>query len=190
MAGVPVLIGHTADEATFFFRAGGRTPPPPERLAAVVGHLPGIADAEATIARYREDDPAADHDDLLVRIATDAMIAAPAARWAAQRAAAGGRVHRYRVDHPGPDPRLAAIHTVDVPLVFGTYGDGDAGTRLAGDTPRAAAVSAAMQRTWAAFVAGQDPAWDAVAASGAVPELGVFGGEGEAFRRAPDCTRQ
>jgi para-nitrobenzyl esterase len=185
---IPVLVGHTHDEATFFFRAGGRTPPPPERLAAVVGHLPGITDAPATIERYRA--AGTPEDDLLIRIATDAMIAEPTARWAAQRAAAGGRVHRYRVDHPGPDPRLAAIHTVEVPLVFGTYGDGDAGTRLAGDTPRAAAVSDAVQRTWATFVGGEDPDWDAVAPSGAVPELGVFGGEGEPFRRAPDCTRQ
>ncbi|MCW2995616.1 MAG: hypothetical protein JWQ18_3111, partial [Conexibacter sp.] len=86
--------------------------------------------------------------------------------------------------------RLGAIHTVEVPLVFGTYGDGDAGTRLAGDTLRAVAVSQAMQRTWAAFVNGEDPAWAAVPASGAAPEVGTFGGAGDPFRKVPDCTRQ
>ncbi|MCW2996086.1 MAG: hypothetical protein JWQ18_3581, partial [Conexibacter sp.] len=33
MPDVPVLAGANADEATFFFRAGGRAEPPPERLA-------------------------------------------------------------------------------------------------------------------------------------------------------------
>ncbi len=68
----------------------------------------------------------------LVAIATDAMVARPLADWCGARAASGSRVYRYRLDHPGGGPRLRATHTAEVPLVFGTYGDGEAGERLGG----------------------------------------------------------
>src|SRR6187200_553583 len=177
---VEVLIGTTADEATFFFRAAGRRPEPDEAgLLAMVAHLPGVQDAAAAIARARADAAAAgapqDTNSTLVRIATEAMVAGSTARWAAARVAAGGRVHRFRVDHAGADPDLGAIHTVEVPLVFGTYDDGGPGTRLAGDGPRSATVSGQMMAAWGAFVRGEGPGWPLLEPGAGDESMRVFG---------------
>jgi para-nitrobenzyl esterase len=167
---VDVLVGTTADEGAFFFRAAGRRPEPDDAgLRAMVARLPHVTDADAEIAAARAGGGPTDTNSLLVRIATAAMVARPTAAWAARRAAEGGRVHRLRVDHAGPDPDLGAMHSVDVPLLFGTYGDGGPGTRLAGDTPRAAAVSEAFMKACGAFARGEAMTWDA-------DEVRVFGG--------------
>ena len=108
------------------------------------------------------------HGDL-VAIATDAIVAEPLARWASARAGAVGdrsTVHRYRVDHPGAGPQLRATHTVEVPLVFGTWQDGGPGERLGGQAPGAAAVSADLVSAWGRFVHGEAPGWPAVAPGG------------------------
>ena len=172
-----MLIGSTADEATFFFRAAGRRLEPDDAtLVAIVSRFPDVDDAGALIDAYRGRLGAVDANELLVRIATDAMIARPSTRWASARAVAGGSVHRYRVDHAG-DPDLGAIHTVDVPLVFGTYDDGGAGTRLAGAGSASAAVSSAMMESWGRFVHDGEPGWPAVEA-GRDLAVAVFGGAG------------
>jgi para-nitrobenzyl esterase len=168
---VPVMLGTTADEGTFFFRAAGRRPEPDaDGLRAMVARLPHVTDADAEIARAREDDDGGptDTNSLLVRIATEAMVVRPATAWGEARAQAGGVVHRFRIDHPGPDPDLGAMHSVDVPLLFGTYGDRGPGTRLAGDTPAAAAASEAYMSAVGAFVRGAAPSWPAT-------ELKTFG---------------
>ena len=119
--GVDVMLGTTADEATFFTRARG---------------------AEA--------------DDEQIRAMTESMIVRPAHEWADAREAAGGRVFRYRVEHRSPQPRFGAIHTIDVPLVFGTFHDGE-GRAMAGE---ATAVSKAMQAAVRAFAHGEQLGWD------------------------------
>jgi para-nitrobenzyl esterase len=82
----------------------------------------------------------------------------PVERFARERAAAGGRVHLYRIDHASPEPRLGALHTIDVPLVFGTY-DTPVGCHYVADDERTRAVSASMQRDWARFIHGVDLGW-------------------------------
>ena len=62
-----------------------------------------------------------DAPDEQVERVTRELFTEPTQRWARERAAAGGRVHLFRLDHGSPDPRLGALHTVDVPLLFGTY---------------------------------------------------------------------
>ena len=179
---VDVLIGHTAQEGTFFFRAPWRPSPPTERIPAVVAHLCHTEEPNAVLGRYRERALAAGapHDplSLLVDVATDAMVAGPLARWAAARAGAvGGRsvVHRYRVDHPGAGPELGATHTVEVPLLFGTWQDGGPGERLAGQSPGAAAVSGELVTAWSRFAHGEAPGWPPVAPGQSVPDVRVFG---------------
>ncbi len=179
---VDVLVGHTAQEGTFFFRAPWRPSPPAERIPGVIAHLCDTEDPDAVLDRYRERAVAvgAPHDplSLLVEIATDAMVAEPLARWAAARAGAVGDrsvVHRYRVDHPGAGPELGATHTVEVPLLFGTWRDGGPGERLGGQAPGAGAVSAELVTAWSRFVHGEDPAWPALAPDQSTPEIRVFG---------------
>jgi para-nitrobenzyl esterase len=185
MPGVDVLIGTTAEEGTFFFKSPWRPPPNPDKIAAVIGHLPGVTDPAATIERYRSRAAAVGrmHDgaSLLVDIATDAIVAEPVARWAAGRAGAiasrGGSVYRYRVDHRGAGPVLGATHTVEVPLLFGTWADGGPGERLGGQGSATNEVAGALVESWTRFIKGHGPGWEAVTAGPASIEVGVFGGQ-------------
>jgi para-nitrobenzyl esterase len=95
-------------------------------------------------------------DDQVERV-TRELFTAPTQRWARERAAAGGRVHLFRLDHPSPDPRLGALHTIDVPLLFGTFRTSEVGRHYVADDEPTRAVSAAMQRAWAAFLHGGEP---------------------------------
>jgi para-nitrobenzyl esterase len=150
---VDVLIGHTADEGTFFFDAPWRPAPPPERVPDVVAHLCPGEDARQVLDRYDGD---------LVAIATDAIVVVPLLRWAEARAAAvegASAVYRYRIDYPGAGPQLRATHTVEVPLLFGTWQDGGPGERLGGQAPDADAVSAELTAAWGRFVHGESPGW-------------------------------
>jgi para-nitrobenzyl esterase len=143
---VDVLIGHTADEGTFFFDSPWRPAPAPERVPEIVAHLCPDEDPDEVLRRNGGD---------LVAIATDAMVVRPLARWADARASAGARVYRYRVDHPGAGPRLRATHTVEVPLLFGTWNDGGPGERLGGQAPGAETVADDLVGRWARFLHGE-----------------------------------
>jgi carboxylesterase type B len=68
-------------------------------------------------------------------------------------------VYRYRVDHPGAGAQLRATHTVEVPLLFGTWQDGGPGERLGGQASGARAVSAELTSAWGRFVRGESPGW-------------------------------
>jgi para-nitrobenzyl esterase len=177
---VEVLVGHTAQEGTFFFRAPWRPSPPPERIPAVVAHLVDTDDPGAVLDQYRERAAAAGapHDalSLLVGIATDAMIAEPLARWASARAEAIGArsaVYRYRVDHSGAGPDLGATHTVEVPLLFGTWRDGGPGERLGGQARGAGDVAGEMIAAWSRFMHGGGPGWSPTTAA-APDDVRVF----------------
>ena len=116
---IPLLIGNTADEATFLFRAAGRNLQPDDRmLAGIVSHQRGVTDPAAVIATYREQHPGADNNELLCRIVTDKLFAEPVAEFATKRAAAGAEVYRLRIEHQGPDdaPRLHPRHRRPPPL--------------------------------------------------------------------------
>jgi para-nitrobenzyl esterase len=99
-----------------------------------------------------------DAPDELVERVTRELFTEPTQRWARERAAAGGRVHLFRLDHGSPDPRLGALHTVDVPLLFGTYAT-EVGRHYLADDADTRRVSAWMQRAWGRFIHGQDPSW-------------------------------
>jgi para-nitrobenzyl esterase len=81
----------------------------------------------------------------------------PTERWARERAAAGGRVHLFRIDHPSPDPRLGALHTIDVPLLFGTTGA--VARHYVADDERTREVSRWMQAEWGRFLHGEALGW-------------------------------
>ena len=143
---VDVLIGHTADEGTFFFDSPWRPAPPAERVPGIVAHLCPGENPHEVLERFDGD---------LVALATYAIVAGPLAQWADARALCGARVSRYLVDHPGAGPQLRATHTVEVPLLFGTWADGGPGERLGGQAPGAAAVAEGLVDRWAKFVYGE-----------------------------------
>ena len=187
-AAIDVLIGHTADEGTFFFGSPWRPPPLPEQIAGIVGHLAHTDAPGALLEQYRARAAEAgrrdDDHSLLIEIATEAMIAGPAAGWARARAGAiaaaapgAGRVFRYVFAHPGAGPALRATHTAEVPLLFGTWRDGSAGERLGGQLPGAETVAAEVVRAWTGFIHDGDPGWPAVGA--AAPSDSAAAGAGE-----------
>jgi para-nitrobenzyl esterase len=92
---------------------------------------------------------------------TASLFREPTERWARSRAQAGGRVHLFRVDHASPDPRLGALHTIDVPLLFGTFATSDVGRHYVADDERTREVCAWMQAQWRRFFHGEDLAWPA-----------------------------
>jgi para-nitrobenzyl esterase len=176
---VDVLIGHTADEGTFFFNSPWRPAPTPEQIPAVVAHLVPGEDPVEVLEHYRARMPASSGTDdvaLLVAIATDAMVATPVAEWSQARAATGARVYRYRVDHPGAGSKLGATHTVEVPLIFGTWRDGGPGERLGGHGGATAEVAQALVAAWRSFLHGGSPGWHALGGAGSASEVAVFGG--------------
>ena len=148
---VEVLAGHTADEGrSSSTRRGG----PHRRRGAFRTSSPTCARMKIRArcsARYG-DDPS-------LAIATEAMVAGPLSVWCQARAAAGPRVFRFRFDHPGGGPRLRATHTAEVPLLFGTWRDGDAGERLGGHATGAGPVAHALVAAWCSFLHGQGPGW-------------------------------
>ena len=178
---VDVLVGHNLEEGSFFFRSPWRPPPPPERIPGIVGHLLHSDSPQDELEQRRERASAlgrpSDDLSLLVELATEAMIAGPLASWAQQRseAVAGrSRVYRYRVDHRGAEPPLGATHTVEVPLLFGTWDDGGPGERLGGhaEETRTADAAAALTAAWSGFVHDGSPGWSELAAE---PQaIGVF----------------
>ena len=54
-----------------------------------------------------------------------------------------------------PDPRLGALHTIDVPLLFGTFRTARSAATTSPTTRRPRAVSEAMQEAWGRFLHGE-----------------------------------
>jgi para-nitrobenzyl esterase len=139
-AAIPVMIGTANDEATFLFRAGGRVLEPDDaQLQAIVAHLPDVTGPEQAVVEIEQERArgAGDNNDVLCRLATHHLFLLPVVEWTAARRRAGAEVFDYRVSFSSPDARLGATHTIDVPLVFGTY-DTEKPT-----TPRSARASRA-----------------------------------------------
>lgn len=87
------------------------------------------------------------------------LFAEPTQRWARERSDAGGEVHLFRIDHASPDPRLGALHTIDVPLLFGTFATSEVARHYVGDDDGTREVSAWMQARWGRFVHGERLDW-------------------------------
>jgi para-nitrobenzyl esterase len=184
---IPLLIGSNAQEGTFFFRAGGRRiDPDPVRLRAMVARVAHVApeEADGLIEAARERlhgegvaDPTG--NDLLCAVVTEVWFAEPIRDYGIARAAAGATVHRYRIEHRSPDPDdLGALHSMSVPLLFGSWREGGVPRRLTGDGPRTEATTAAIQDDVRRFVHGQPLGWQPVAADGHSEEV-VYGAAGE-----------
>jgi para-nitrobenzyl esterase len=184
-ASVPLLIGTNANEGTFFFRGGGRRLDPAEpELEAMVARLAHADDPAQLVAATREhlvaQDLPATANDVICAVVTETWFAGPGRRYAQARAASGGEVHRYRIDHPSAEADLGATHSISVPLLFGSWHEGGVAARLAGSDPATAAVTAAIDADWARFVHGEPLAWDPVAPEADGPaEVAVYGGTAE-----------
>jgi para-nitrobenzyl esterase len=179
---VPLLIGTNADEATFFFRAAGRRADPEgHELEILVGRLADNDDPATLIAaaraRLAADGRSTGGNDVLCAVVTEAWFAGPVSAYTRARASAGGQVHCYRLDQPAAEGDLGAVHSLDVPLLFGSWREGGVAARLAGTGPETAAVTQAMAADWRRFVHGEELGWDAVVGDSTDAEpLVIYGG--------------
>jgi carboxylesterase type B len=127
-------------------------------------------------------------NDVLCAAVTEAWFAGPVRRYATARAAAGASVHRYRIEHPSPDPDdLGALHSMSVPLLFGSWREGGVPRRLAGDSPQTASVTAAMQTDVRRFIYGEQLDWEPVPHSGPPQEVVYGGADGARTLRTADA---
>ncbi|MEU2616861.1 carboxylesterase family protein [Streptomyces sp. NPDC007157] len=153
----PTLITTTADEGTFFF-VDDEWPADVSRdkavsvLTAMLG--PAVARRYAAAVQHAETPSSA-----AAAVITERLYTVPADQWAGRAAATGSRVFRARYAHPGPawDGRLGATHTIEIPLLFGTFAASEFAVLYARDT-RARELSATLQRAWSRFLHTGTPA--------------------------------
>jgi len=155
---IPMMMGNTRDETRAFIS------PDLEKIktlnwdnlaARLAPELRVDILPEWVVAQYRAHFP----DYSPERIFYDATTCGRSWRGqvieAEARARAGAPAWVYQVDFSSrTDPRRGAMHTTDIPLVFGTLG---AAGSLTGTAADAQAASKAMQDSFAAFAATGDP---------------------------------
>jgi para-nitrobenzyl esterase len=150
--GKPVLIGATADEVHAFYAADPTMQDPPENT--VLERFGGAVE----LARYRARRPGGSAMDLLADLGTDDTFLLPAMRLAEAIAQRGGSAYAYVFDWTPPASRFRSCHCIDLPFVFGTLDAWpDAEMLAGGDMVQMQALSAAIRRSWVAFVRGGDP---------------------------------
>jgi para-nitrobenzyl esterase len=138
---IEVLVGNTAEEARLFVARV----PAVKRVAA----LPVVGGA---VQR------------MLVALVTRIVYGRPAALFARRHARAGGVAHRYVISWAAPGNPYGACHTIDLPLLFGTWDTWSRAALVAGATPASlAAAGREVRRVWGDFAHGR------LAAAGAVP---------------------
>lgn len=175
--GLEILVSTTRDEAGLWAgrAAPGSLPVDHDDLRRKLeaGGLPAeLADTYREARRARGE--AVDALSLHVALQTDRLIRVPALAFLQAHAARGGRGWAARIDWespmtmPGTDGRAyGAVHTIELPLLFGTNRAAPALDALVGDAPGAEAVTRALQEAWTALARDGDPAaggtdWPAV----------------------------
>ncbi len=157
-ANVPLLIGYTRTEETYYQR------PTPENLAMTEAKMREMAQArlgvipDRVIAAFKAAHPDATPWDLNILIATDhprgTYSRELAKRKVMQRAAAA---HFYRFDWETPENggHMRSPHAVELPFVFNNIAT--AGP-LISKMPEAHALAGKMSEAWAAFARTGNPA--------------------------------
>src|SRR6516165_11116292 len=127
--------------------------PPPVRVGIRLP-VPGRA--------VRKAYPDADSGRLFELVFSDWLFRMPTLHLAQAHAASGGRTFLYelRAEAPGNGGVFGACHALDVPLVFGSAGEG-LGAMLTGPRPPAEflAVGDLMRAEWLTFATCGDPGW-------------------------------
>ncbi len=157
---VELLTGHNRDEYRLFIAMSGRLGTITEEDAATV--LNSFAPAPDGPAGYRKSYPEADAGRLFELVFSDWLFRMPTLHLAQAHAASGGRTFLYelRAEAPAGQGMFGACHALDVPLVFGSAGQG-IGALLTGEQPPPdfVAVGDLMRSEWLSFANSGDPGW-------------------------------
>ena len=155
---VELLTGHNRDEYRLFTVAQGRLGQITDDEANVV--LDYFAPAPDGPAGYRKAYPGADASGLFEVAFSDWLFRMPTLHLAQAHAMSGGTTYLYELAALAPIGPFGACHALDVPLVFGDYGEGIA-AMLTGAEPPAefVALGDLMRREWLSFAACGHPGW-------------------------------
>ncbi|MGW7414052.1 carboxylesterase/lipase family protein [Streptomyces sp. NPDC054863] len=176
--GVELLTGHTQHEFRLFLAMMGLPTFTEEQADAA---LRRFAPAPEGPAAYRAGFPGATPTELFETVHSDVLFRMPTARLAETNAAAGGTTYLFELTWPAPvrGGEYGACHSLDVPLLFGTFDSPD-GRMLLGEDPgdEARALATEIQDAWVAFVKDGNPGWAPYDTEGRLAR--VFDGKGGA----------
>jgi para-nitrobenzyl esterase len=164
-AGVPVLIGTTADEMRIVRVLAPGLPAIDRDELLDRLRLSDGQEAENVAAAYQQRDPAGGADDLWWSILSDRIFGRPTSRFIAVRAEAGAPTWSYffQWKSPAQDGYYGSAHTFEIPYIFDTFDAPGAEEVLGTATAGMRSLSTAMQDAWVRFAAEGDPATSALA---------------------------
>ena len=155
---VELLTGHNRDEYRLFIAAQGRLGQITDDEAnTVLGYFAPAPDGPAG---YRKAYPNADAGGLFEVAFSDWLFRMPTLHLAQAHAMSGGTTYLYELTVQAPAGPFGACHALDVPLVFGAYGEGIS-AMLTGAAPPAdfVALGDLMRREWLNFATCGHPGW-------------------------------
>jgi para-nitrobenzyl esterase len=157
---VELLTGHNRDEYRLFIALAGKLGAITEEEATVT--LNAFAPGPDGPAAYRKAFPDADPSALYELVFSDWLFRMPSLHLAQAHAASGGRTFLYELAAQAPAGPFGACHALDVPLVFGSVGEGLTEALFGPSLPAEyATLGDTMRREWLSFAATGDPGWPA-----------------------------
>jgi para-nitrobenzyl esterase len=150
-AGVPVVIGTTAEEWNLFhIRARQAGPLDEGRVRRRLGRLIGEDRVDDAVDAYRSARPEADLDGLVCALMTDRVFRVPAIRLAEAQLPHSPRVSMYRFDLASTafGGVLGACHAIDIPFVFGNLDRGGAEMFIGNVDDAAGTLSGRCVQAW------------------------------------------
>jgi para-nitrobenzyl esterase len=157
---VELLTGHTRDEYRLFIAAQGRLGQITDDEAHTV--LDYFAPAPDGPAGYRKAYPSADAGGLFEVAFSDWLFRMPTLHLAQAHAMSGGATYLYELTAQAPAGPFGACHALDVPLVFGAYGEGISAMLTGSEPPlEFVALGDLMRREWLDFATCGNPGWSA-----------------------------
>jgi para-nitrobenzyl esterase len=163
-ADVPLLIGTTQTEVTFF---GGQQLDPIDeasmRARVKQGLRAGDADTDKIIAAYKKTNPAISNIDIALESASDTFTWTNSITVAERKLAlAKAPVYMYYFQWRSPvrDGKLKAMHCMEIPFVFDNV---DLGAPMTGTGQGRYALAAKISGAWVAFARSGNPSQKALA---------------------------
>jgi para-nitrobenzyl esterase len=157
---VELLTGHNKDEYRLFIAVQGRLGQITDAEANVV--LDYFAPAPDGPAGYRKSYPNADASGLFEVAFSDWLFRMPTLHLAQAHAMSGGTTYLYELAAQAPGGPFGACHALDLPLVFGSYGEGISEILTGSEPPpEFVALGDLMRREWVSFASCGNPGWSA-----------------------------
>jgi para-nitrobenzyl esterase len=156
-AGVPVVVGYTAEELRLWLAPSGRmrTLTWFHLLLAMIR----FRISPRVIGLYRRRHPRPTAAEILEQLVTDMLVRVPANRFADMRHRQGATTFVYEFAWRSPVEALGAAHGLDVAFVFDNLSTADAALIAGTDPPQPLADR--MHRAWVDFATTGDPGWSA-----------------------------